>query len=341
MKGPKTLRPLAAVRYLAWPAIILAIVGATIAMVILTRRESVDAFSKAKSQALAKTVKEAEVTPRIKKLCFERGDWIYLTDLSTQKQTKLIKGSWPDLSPTGTALVFISTSGEGNDAGRIKVYDLNSNQTNDLSAIASLRAFGPRWSNDGTKIAFQVINANADRLDIGVLDLSSGSWKNITATVDLGSPAKAVTLDSWVAGNQSILFHSLEDLYEVSIDGVLLQKTAISTFCSSDSISSATRFSLSSDRRYLLFDRDVDTAEAPQNEIISVFDFQAKFLSRITPNTIEARTPVWLPSDKEVLFTCLERFAHPYRPRLCTIAVDGTGLTIVVSDADHGSYSTK
>jgi len=343
MKLLQRLRTLGLAICLAIPVILLAAVIARFSIAALKRHGVVDPLSIPAARLSEKVTSEKVVmSSRIAKLCFVRGDRIYLLNLSTGKETKLIEGKRPDLSPAGDAVAYMSPELQGsNDSSQIKLLDLRTKQTWNFSTLANLRAFGPRWSNDGTRIAFELINADATRLDIGLINPSTGDWQNITKSVNLGNPAEAVTLDSWVSGDQSILFHGLENLYEVGLDGTLLQKIPIASFCSPDSISSGTRFFLSSDRKYLLFDRIISTSEDPENEIISIFDLNVKKLSRVTPNTIEARRPVWLPSQKEMLFTCLKRFARPYQPSICKIAIDGTGLTTLVGDGDFASYATR
>jgi Tol biopolymer transport system component len=284
------------------------------------------------------------------KLCFVRGDWIYLVDLVTGKETKLVEGKWPALSPTGDEVAFMSGKyydgplsnsippQQGRvDPWRIQVLDLRTKKSRDFSTLVHVRAFLPRWSNDGSRIAFKVINADETRLDIGVLDPSTGGWQKITSALDFGNPAAAIDLDGWVPGDQSILFHTHEDLYEVRIDGTLIQKIPVTDFCLEGEISSGTRFSFSGDRKYLLFDRIID----PQDMPISLFNLETKKLLRITPQSVPGTTPAWLPSGSEVLFTCFKRFAQPARPGICKISLDGTNLTTLVPDGDYPSFSPK
>jgi len=56
--------------------------------------------------------KSQEVTardePKVHKICFLRGEWVYLANLLTGQETQIVEGLDPALSPTGEAIIFIS-----------------------------------------------------------------------------------------------------------------------------------------------------------------------------------------------------------------------------------------
>jgi hypothetical protein len=138
-----------------------------------------------------------------------------------------------------------------------------------------------------------------------------------------------------------MLFHTLSGLYEVSIADGSIQRLPFDDLFKSGQISSASRFSFSSDPRYLLFDKMIDSPDEPATEVISLFDLRSKTIRRVTPVGIRGRAPVWLPSDQEILFSRVERLNEKWTASRCRIALDGKGLTTLAHDAYSVSYSTR
>jgi hypothetical protein len=65
-------------------------------------------------------------------------------------------------------------------------------------------------------------------------------------------------------------------------------------------------------------------------------------LAIVTPKSLDASDPSWLPQQKEVIFSCLKRPAQPpYRRSICSIGLDGTDLKVLAKDADHASLSVE
>ena len=116
----------------------------------------------------------------------------------------------------------------------------------------------------------------------------------------------------------------------------MIWKIAINEF----NISSRSAFSLSSDKRFLLFDADLDRKEPDDiNQVVNILEVATGKITTVTPPTVEAREPRWFGSDNKILFTCLKRHEEPFRPHLCTINADGTGLTTLVRDAQNASVA--
>ena len=204
----------------------------------------------------------------VAKIVFSRGDFIYLKDLQSGNQTKLTRGDWPEISPDGSKLLFKSAATEDDDAPRpLQVFDLATKRVEELTALAGLDPRIVRWSHDGTKIAF-------DRPDdaFSFLDATTGVWRTITACAKLQTTpyeSKYFYISSWAPDDKSILIHSHEFLYEVNLDGEVIWKLPIGEF----NISSATRFSLSSDKKLLLFDNDREGGEHdPVNGVVSILE---------------------------------------------------------------------
>jgi Tol biopolymer transport system component len=283
----------------------------------------------------------------VEKICFGRGAWIYLANLVSGREERLIEGVSPHLSPTGESVVFISIK-ENEEimnrvvppAGRLRVLDLRTKEIRDFKDLRDSRVGDPIWSNDGTKIAVTIGGSDRKGPSIAVLDSGTGDLKKEISGGGIPSD-DGIYIDSWTPDDRTLLFHTLSSLYEVHIADALVQKLAVNDLFKLGEISSATRFQFSLDRRYLLFDRIIDTSNEPETEVISLFDFSTKTLLRVTPNGIRGRAPVWLPSNKEILFTRVEWSKDKWRTNICKIALDGTGLITVAYDADFVSYATR
>jgi Tol biopolymer transport system component len=282
----------------------------------------------------------------LEKVCFTRGAWIYLRDLVTGQETKLVEGKIPNLAPTGDAIVFLSVKENESvansllpPAGRLRILDLQTGKVRDFSALRNVRAVDPIWSNDGMRIAVTIGGAPSNGPYIAVLNARTGNIENkITAGWDRLTRDEGIYLDSWTSGDESILFHTLGALYEVYPELGLVQKITVDEIFKSGEISSATKFSFSSDRRHLLFDRMVDTGESPRSTI-SLFDLRTRKLVDVSPPAIDARNARWLPGHNEILFVCTRSLETGFSSNICKMALDGTGLSELVTDADYASYS--
>jgi hypothetical protein len=166
--------------------------------------------------------------------------------------------------------------------------------------------------------------------------------KNITADWNaVIGPNEGIYLDSWAPGNRSVLFHTLNALYEADFETGSVRKILAEGVFDKILISSASTFVFSSDRKYLLFDGMIDTREEPEQKLISLYDLTAKTLRRITPKHVNASAPVWV--NDLILFTRADYDYVKYRwvHSICKIRLDGTGLTTLIKNADFVSYAPK
>ncbi len=282
------------------------------------------------SSRLAKTnLPAAEVS----KLSFIRGDFVYLKDLASGKETKVVKGKEAEVSPDGSKLVI--RSGNFNDAAdpsRLKLLDLTTNHIQEFPSLAGLDAYNAHWSHDGAKIAFEGPGSG-----FSVFNPATGAWKIVTRSETLQTTAYEAPfrLSSWAPDDESIIIHSLEYLYQVKLNGEVMWKLPVDEF----NISSETTFSFSNDNRYLLFDSMIDNPDRPINEVLSILEIGTKNITTITPATVEARQPLWFTSGTKILFTCMPRNERDCRTSLCKINLDGKDLARVVEDASRASLA--
>jgi len=280
------------------------------------------------------------------KLCFLRDQWIYVKDLASGKETKLVEGVSPRLAPTGEYLLFLSITEKDGPLGRLvpplgrlRLLKLQTMEISTWDSLRQARVRDAEWSSK-SKIALVVVENDRKERAIAMLDPVTGKLeKKITADWGALIGDQGIYLDSWTPGNHSVLFHTLHALYEANFENGLIEKITVDQLFEKGGISSGTKFLLSSDRRYLLFDRMIDTTDEPQTQVISVYDFAARTLRRITPKNIQGSSAVWL--NDQILFTKIDNVEEHLAFSICKINLDGTGLTTVVQNADYVSYAAK
>lgn len=266
----------------------------------------------------------------VKKICFYRDGYVYLYDVSTKESRQILKGSDPDISPEGTAIAF--TDGMPRPFGNartIKALDLEGNRINEFQSLVEIYSFSPRWSHNGNKLAFDTVLGN--RPHVGIIDSETGAFEDVSRNLLTDN----LRFDSWLDDDKSVICHDLENIYEIALDGRLLQTIPIRTIIHESDISTGTRFCFSPDRRYLLFDGHRE----PENEAIYLYSFESRKLSAITPETIDARGPVWLPSGKAVMFSCITEMGDDLSYNICTTPINGTHVDTIIGNAAGASYS--
>mgnify|MGYP003288341451 CR=1 FL=1 len=283
----------------------------------------------------------------VESICFLRGDWIYLKNLSDGTETRLTKGAGPELSPTGEHLVFHAVKDEDSitdrlipPPGRLRILNVRTKAISEFEQFRNVRVGAATWSNDGSRLAIWTASKDRKTPSIVIFNLSARNVEKEITTE--GMPLDGgLFLDAWTPSDVSILFHTLGGLYEVDIADGTIQKLPVDDLFKSGQITSATRFSFSSDRRYLLFDKMIDSPDEPAMQVISLLELSTKTIRRVSPTGVRGRAPVWLPSDQEILFSRVEWLNEKWTASICRIALDGNGLTTLARDADSVSYSTR
>jgi len=284
----------------------------------------------------------------MEKICFERGHWIYLADLMTGRETRLVEGKDAKISPNGEWIAFTSVKDDEGvtqylfpPPGRLRILNLITNQIRDPRDLRDRRVANPVWSTDGSRFAVTSGSVNGKGPLIVVVNTKTGAIeKEINEGWEATPDNEALYLDSWVPENQSILFHTVAALYEWRLHDGMVQKLPVGSLFE-EGISSEAQFSLSSNRQYLLFNRIISTPEEPEAGVVYVFDLSSGALRRVTPKGVFGHAPMWLPSSQEILFMRSESSSAGTRQDVCKIGLEGQSLTTLVKNGSFPSYSTK
>lgn len=270
-----------------------------------------------------------------RQMCFTKDDNIYLQDLKAGTTKLIRKGSDPHLSPSGKFIAYtVYAKGKNpNDPDRtIQVLNLETNQTQGFKSLNKVISYGAVWSPNETHLALNIFTNNA--WQVGILNPVSGELRILTQ----GLPGiNDAFLSSWLPDSKSIVCADLSNVYEIDLAGKILQKISLDKLPNNiGGISSATKYSLSNNKRYLLF--DVEDPDIPSS--IHIYDLAQKTFSRITPRKVVGGEPQWLPGEKEIVFTSFRQV----NKRKATfdvykIMIGATVPTLLARDASSISFS--
>src|SRR5712692_915164 len=106
------------------------------------------------------------------KIAFERDGVVYLYDARTKETRRIAGGFEPDISPDGDLIAFTANRDDFLSNAAIKLFNLKTNTMSEIQSVGELHSRSPRWSHNGTKLAFDVIIDKSSH--VGVLDVSTG-----------------------------------------------------------------------------------------------------------------------------------------------------------------------
>jgi Tol biopolymer transport system component len=270
------------------------------------------------------------------RICFTRGDYIFLREPNGRIK-RLVKGYAPNISPDGQTIAFVSIKGENlNLDSHVKLIDLRTGKVRGIPTLDPLQSLSAVWSPDGRSLAVDAV-MNQKR-ELATVNLNSGEICIIRANLNLSY----VWLNSWGEDNLLVL-NALEYVYQIALDGHVVRKLSVNDLFSALNIASSSRFSVSRDGRFLLFNGgmvpdDVGIAS------IYLYDLTNGRLTRLTPDNLGALNPRWLPSGNEIIFAGYVK--GRYKPKtgipywgIYKISVDAKTTTMLVPNGENPSYS--
>jgi Tol biopolymer transport system component len=267
-------------------------------------------------------------------LAFGDRNWIYYLAANSTVPRKLAKGNFPALSPDRQRVAYclpIDNAVSAPATGTLMLLDLSTGKgTVILKANAWIAHL--RWSTNGDRLSLTLAYPNGKReLDTIAPD---GSQKQTLVGAEIG--ADDIFNPAWAPDGQSLYFHDMSNLFQVSTSGKLLAKTPLGVIVEEkEAVTSADSFlPCPKDANLLAFTKSVpgtrlfEKTFGEQNTAIFIYDLRAKTRKRLTPVDLLAMDPVWSRDGNFIYFSGYRdregRAAYPFK--IYRIARDGTGL---------------
>lgn len=274
----------------------------------------------------------------ISKVAFTRGAFIYVKDMKSGVERRIAKGSYPSISPDGGSVVYSHDGVAPNkDMTReIRVVDVNTGKVTEFESLKKYLCYGAVWSPDSTKLAFSLFKDS--RWHAVVMDVNSRNWKIVSEKVNTSTGVSSIT---WTSDSSSILAQDLDNVYRLGLDGQLMRKFVVSEVVDDISfVSSGTTYVLTNDGQSLFFDTEQPPGER-RPPIIWRYDLSTKTRKQLSPKTLSAGHPVLLPAGDEIVFTGVSLQRKGSQPAVYRMKTDGTGVQLLVANADFGSVAVE
>jgi TolB protein len=248
-----------------------------------------------------------------RKLAFERSGAVWVAKFDGTNAKKVAAGVRPDLARDGSRLAFNTESAEGKPfERRIAVVDLASGQVSVFSALPSNNSFGPKWSPDGTKLLFEIMDSEHWQLGVANADGTGFRYLKIPGvTVGLFNPG------CWAPDGRSIFTQDLNTIYQIDLDGVVLKKWEISKLISGGDMSSESSLAISPDGTTLLIEAEMDEEDPGRKNwdgpppAIWSFPLAAGTAKRLTPPKFFAWQPRWTGAGEIIFVSQAENEKQP------------------------------
>lgn len=269
---------------------------------------------------------------RAELLAFQQGEWICVAEADGSKVRKITKGVYPDISADGTKIAFNTESG---NTRYIAYVDVDSKKVTLVKGIPGNNSFGPVWSQDGRKLAFSIIVDNKWR--IGVVDADGSKFTLIGKGVEKDGE---VWVPTFAADGESIFCHSLDNIFQVSLEGKVLKKWPIAKIGTGVGMNSGSNLSATADGKSLVADFDMDEnferkdwdGPPPAVWIISLADGKG---TRLSPGgTFE-----WSPRATPKGGIVCQGLTKGVKPSIFLLSPDGKTRKLLVRDASTPSAS--
>src|SRR5687768_15270213 len=228
------------------------------------------------------------------RLCFTRGDYVFVREPNGRIK-RFVKGYHPSISPDGRTIAFVAIKGDSrNFDSHVKLIDIQTGKLRGIPTLDTFQSLSAVWSPNGRKLAVELIMNG--KVTFATVDVRSGETCVIPADLQLSY----VRLNSW-ADEHSLVLNTWEYVYQLGLDSHIVRKLSVHDLFANLNIGGDTRFSISPDGRFLLFNGGMVPDDVGMASIY-LYDLTNARLSRLTPDNLGALHPRWLASGREIIF---------------------------------------
>ncbi|MEP6668834.1 MAG: translocation protein TolB [Chthoniobacter sp.] len=237
-----------------------------------------------------------------RKLAYERDRKVWVANLDGSGAKKIGTGLFPVISPDGTRVAFNTEEQTGKTAWarHIAVVDLASGKQTVFKDVPSENVYYPKWSPDGTHLAFTLYDGHNWHLVMINADGTGFRFikKAKDAEATLYSPC-------WAPDGKSLFVEDMKNIYRIGLDGATIGEWNIQKSIPNGDMSGDGRLDVSPDGQKLLLGIDMNE-EAHRKDwdgplpAIWTLDLASKKGTRLTPKKQFGWDACWI--DDSTLF---------------------------------------
>jgi Tol biopolymer transport system component len=277
-------------------------------------------------------------------LAYSRGEYINYYSTKSNRHGTISNCYDPCISPDGLELAYTENyeSDNPNAAGsnrRIVVLNLETGEKR-IIIYNSHQYYGPVWSNDGKKIAFNAFTNGV--WNIVLVDTNLNNYRVLKPQSTSGYHTI-----SWTSDDKEILTHNLDTLFIIDTSNIIREQFLVKDIINNRSKSSATVFNLTPDRKYLVFNADNNEASfcSDTNEFhdglpnaLYKYELYSKSLVKLTPDTLYCSD--YEVSRDKIYFTA-SRKCNARKRNIYTISLEGKNLKEFLKDGKSITVEKK
>lgn len=240
-------------------------------------------------------------------LVFSKKGSIYFLPALEKQPQRIVEGDFPSFNRNKKEIVYVKPQPPEADAEAVlMIYDLNAKKSRELYRVKGfINTLQYAPAGDLILYILRTLDGKA-KLEVfnAMTEESFTINQSNTEINDVFSP-------TWAADGNTIYFHDMTNLFQVSFTGQILKKTSLDRITGSrETITSSDRFIPSpKDENILVFTQLVPGTELFENTFgepntaLFIYDNKENKKTRLTPENMFAVDPIWSSNGERLYFT--------------------------------------